>query len=89
MVGTQSMLFNFLSIFFKFAFIAVAIGAILGAFDITATDVLKDMGLAPDRLSTLMRRAFQWAVPHFVLGAMVIVPVWLVIFLLKPPRIGR
>lgn len=83
------MFFNVLSTFFKFAFIAVAIGAVLGAFDITAADVLKDMGLAPDRLSTLIRRAFQWAVPHFVLGAMVIVPIWLVIFLLKPPRMGK
>lgn len=83
------MLFNALSITFKFSLVAIAIGAALSVFDITAAKVLTDMGLAPEKLPALLGKALQWAVPNLILGAMVIVPVWLVIYLLKPPKVGK
>ena len=83
------MIYNALSTLVKFTLVAVVLGGVLGAFDLTATEILKDLGLAPNKLSKLAQEAFQWAVPHFVLGAMVIIPIWLVIFLLKPPRMGK
>lgn len=80
------MLYNALSTLMKFALASVAVGAALSAFDITAADVLTDMGVTPERIQSLISETFTWALPHFILGAMVIVPIWVVIFLLKPPR---
>ncbi|MEQ9144221.1 MAG: DUF6460 domain-containing protein [Parvibaculaceae bacterium] len=73
----------------KFAIASVAVGAALSAMDITAADVLKDMGVTPERIQALLSTAVDWALPHFVLGAMVIIPIWLVFFLLKPPGFGK
>lgn len=61
-------------------------GAALSAFDITAADLLADVGLTPERVLELLQRGAQWAVPNIVLGSMVIVPIWLVMYLFRPPR---
>lgn len=61
-------------------------GAALSAFDITAADLLADIGLTPERVLELLQRGAEWAVPNIVLGSMVIVPIWLVMYLFRPPR---
>ncbi|MEZ5799948.1 MAG: DUF6460 domain-containing protein [Nitratireductor sp.] len=33
-----------------------------------------------------LTKGVVWAIPNIVLGSMVIVPVWLVVFLFRPPR---
>ena len=69
----------------KVAVASLIVGTVLAHFGITADQVLKDMGLTPERLSELARQAFTWALPNVLLGAIVIVPVWLVGFLFRPP----
>ncbi|QDZ01666.1 hypothetical protein FQ775_15520 [Nitratireductor mangrovi] len=71
---------------FKIAVVSLITGAGLSAFDITAADILADLGLTPENVLDLLQRGAAWAVPNIVLGSMVIVPIWLVIYLLKPPR---
>ncbi|MEX0404533.1 DUF6460 domain-containing protein [Aquibium sp. LZ166] len=61
-------------------------GAGLSALDVTAADILMEIGMTPENVLELLERGVSWAVPNIVLGSMVIVPVWLVIFLLRPPR---
>ncbi|WP_420560922.1 DUF6460 domain-containing protein [Tepidicaulis sp.] len=65
------------------------IGAVLSVFDISAIEVVKEMGLTPEAIRGLISRAFEWALPHFILGAMVIIPIWLIIYLLRPPGLGK
>ena len=83
------LLYSAFSGLIKFAIASVAIGATLSAMDISAADVLKDMGVTPDKIRLLLSGAVDWALPHFLLGSMVIVPIWLVLFLLKPPGFGK
>ncbi len=83
------MLYNALSGLIKFAIASVAIGAALSAMDISAAEVLSDLGMTPEKVRVLLSGAVDWALPHFILGAMVIVPIWLVLFLLKPPGFGK
>lgn len=71
---------------FKIAVVSLITGAGLSAFDITAADILADLGLTPENVLDLLQSGAAWAVPNIVLGSMVIVPIWLVIYLLKPPR---
>ena len=70
----------------KIIFVSLITGAGLSALDVTAADILMEIGMTPENVLELLERGVSWAVPNIVLGSMVIVPVWLVIFLLRPPR---
>jgi hypothetical protein len=69
----------------KVAVASLIVGTVLAHFGITADQVLKDMGITPERLSELARQAFAWALPNVLLGSLIIVPVWFVAFLFRPP----
>lgn len=69
----------------KVAVASLIVGTVLAHFGITADQVLKDMGVTPERLTELARQAFAWALPNVLLGSLIIVPVWFVAFLFRPP----
>lgn len=79
-------LFRFLAGGFKIAAASVLTGAALSFFDLSADEVLKRIGLTPERLVDLAEKGAAWALPNLLLGSMVIVPVWLLVSLLRPPR---
>jgi len=79
------MLPRLLATLVKIAVASLIVGTILQHFGITADQVLKDFGLTPERLIELFRQGFAWALPNLLLGLLIIVPVWLVIFLFRPP----
>ena len=79
-------MFRFLTGLFKIAAISLITGAGLSALNISAADILQQVGLTPENVLGLMERGAQWAIPNIVLGSMIIVPVWLVVYLLRPPR---
>ncbi|WP_349363525.1 MAG: DUF6460 domain-containing protein [Roseitalea porphyridii] len=79
-------MFQFLAIIVKISLASVLLGAALSAFDITAADLLAQAGLTPERISQMVRHAFAWALPNMVLGSIIIVPLWCVSLLLRPPR---
>lgn len=79
---------RYVSAVLKILLVSLVTGAGLSAFDITAADVLAEIGLTPDNVLDLLQRGVAWAIPNIVLGSMVILPIWLVIFLLRPPRGG-
>ena len=54
--------------------------------NLTAADILQQVGMTPERVLGLLQQGAEWAIPNIVLGSMVIVPVWVVVFLLRPPR---
>ena len=46
-------------------------------------------GLSPARLADLAREALAWALPNLLLGSLIIVPVWFVVYLFRPPGESR
>jgi hypothetical protein len=78
--------FQFLAITLKISVASMLLGAGLSAFDITAAELLAQAGLTPERLSEMLQQAWAWALPNMVLGSIVIVPLWCVSYLLRPPR---
>ena len=64
---------------------SLIVGTILTHFGITAEQLLKDLGMTPERLAELARQGVAWALPNVLLGALVIVPVWLLVYLFRPP----
>jgi hypothetical protein len=79
------MLSRLLTTLIKVAVASLIVGTILAHFGITADQVLKDLGITPERLAELARQGFAWALPNLLLGSMIIVPVWLVVYLFRPP----
>ena len=79
------MLARLLATLVKVAVASLIVGTILAHFGITADQILKDFGITPERLAEMMRQGFAWALPNLLLGSLIIVPVWLVIFLFRPP----
>jgi len=79
------MLGRFLATLIKVAVASLIVGTILQHFGITADQILNELGLTPERLMELFRQGFAWALPNVLLGSLIIVPVWLVVFLFRPP----
>ena len=69
----------------KVAVASLIVGTILQHFGITADQILRDFNLTPERLFEWMRQGVSWALPNLLLGLLVIVPIWLVLFLFRPP----
>ena len=82
----MAMMLRFISTIFKILLASLLVGVILAYLDISPEEVLKDFGLTPQDLISYLDRSMRWAVPHIIIGAIVTVPVWLVIYLFRPPR---
>jgi len=83
------MLHRLLGNFVKVAVASLIVGTILAHFGITLDMLMTETGLSPGRIQALVRRAFAWIWPNIALGALVIVPVWLLAFVLRPPGPSR
>lgn len=79
------MLFPILRTLVKVAVASLVVGTILGHFGITPEQLLRATGLSIDNIEDYARRGVAWALPNVVLGAMVIVPIWFLIYLFRPP----
>ena len=61
------------------------VGTILTHFGITAEKLVREFGLSYERVEGLARRGIEWALPNLLLGALVILPVWFLMLLFRPP----
>jgi len=64
-------------------------GVILNHFGITPDELIRYSGMTRERLEELARQGMEWALPNVMLGALVIVPVWFLIYLFRPPGPSR
>ena len=69
----------------KVAVASLIVGTILAHFGISAEQLIKETGLSFERIEELTRRGLTWALPNLLLGALVILPVWFVLYLFRPP----
>jgi Family of unknown function (DUF6460) len=68
---------------------SLIVGTILAHFGITTDELMKAAGLSSDRLAELARAGVAWALPNLLLGALVIVPIWFLLYLFRPPGESR
>ncbi|KAB2882936.1 MAG: DUF6460 domain-containing protein [Pseudorhodoplanes sp.] len=61
------------------------VGTILAHFGITAEHLIREFGMTPERVTELGRTAIDWALPNLLLGSLVILPVWFLVYLFRPP----
>jgi Family of unknown function (DUF6460) len=68
---------------------SLIVGTIIAHFGVRTDELIKTAGLSPDRIEELARQSVAWALPNLLLGALVIVPVWFVLYLFHPPGESR
>ncbi|CAN7168591.1 DUF6460 domain-containing protein [Neorhizobium sp. LjRoot104] len=64
-------------------------GAVLSFFGITIPALLALLHLTPDDIRVGLENAYVWSVPRIVLGAVIVLPAWLLIYIFLPPRGGE
>ncbi|MCB1427732.1 MAG: hypothetical protein KDJ66_01240 [Nitratireductor sp.] len=79
-------MFRLFSTVVKIGIASLVTGVVLAKLNLSADQILNELGLTPEQVMDWLTRGVVWAVPNIVLGSMVIVPVWLVVFLFRPPR---
>ena len=68
---------------------SLIVGTILAHFGLTPDELMRAAGLSTERLEDLARAALAWALPNLLLGSLVIVPVWFLLYLFRPPGESR
>jgi len=69
----------------KVAIASLIVGTILAHFGVTTDQLIKAFGLSQDQIMELAQRGITWALPNLLLGSLVIVPVWFLFYLFRPP----
>ena len=80
------MLHPLLRMLVKVVVALMILGAVLAHFGITVDQLVHKTDLSAERIEDYARRGFAWAWPNVLLGSLVIVPVWFLIYLFRPPR---
>jgi len=68
---------------------SLIVGTILAHFGISTGELMKSAGLSPERIEDLARQGLAWALPNLLLGSLVIVPIWFLLYLFRPPGESR
>lgn len=68
---------------------SLIVGTILAHFGLTPDELMRTAGFSTERLEELARAGLAWALPNLLLGALVIVPVWFLLYLFRPPGESR
>jgi hypothetical protein len=76
----------FLRTLVKVTVASLIVGTILAHFGITTDQVIKAFGLSQEQVMELARQGVTWALPNLLLGSLVILPVWFLFYLFRPPR---
>lgn len=69
----------------KVVLASLIVGTILAHFGVTAEDLMQAAGFSTDHLRHMAHEGIIWALPNMLLGSLVIVPVWFLAYLMRPP----
>jgi uncharacterized oligopeptide transporter (OPT) family protein len=75
-----------LGVLIRLALLSIVVGVVLSALGITPDNFFYQIRLLLQRIYDLGFGAFQSVVEYLVLGAMVVVPIWLIARLIKTLR---
>ncbi|MCG8511594.1 MAG: DUF6460 domain-containing protein [Rhodospirillales bacterium] len=73
----------------KLALISLIVGLILYWIDVRPEDILHSFPAFFETLYDQIRWVVEWSWPYIKIGAVIVVPIWLVLFLLKQVKKKR
>ncbi len=68
--------------------LSLVVGLVLSLFDITPRNLLRRIGGTAEEILGIGVSAVEWAVPFVLIGAVVVVPIWVISKLIRVAR-GR
>jgi len=66
----------------KILVFSFVIGVLLSFFEINPKELLANFGDTVQEIFSIVARIIEWAVKYILLGAVVVVPIWFIFFLL-------
>lgn len=67
----------------KLAILSLLVGFALAFFDVDPRNLLTSLGSTVVEIYELVLRFLRWAIKYVLLGAVVVVPIWLVFYLIN------
>jgi len=68
---------NPLGVILKLVILSVVVGIILSALGITPDNLFYRLGLLAERIYNMGWGAVQWGLGYFLIGAVIVIPIWL------------
>lgn len=72
-----------LGVFIRLTLLSIVVGVVLSALGITPRNFFYQINLLLQRIYDLGFHVFDWVLGYLLLGAMVVVPIWLIARLIK------
>jgi hypothetical protein len=79
---------NPLAVLIRLVVLSIIVGIVLSALDITPRDLVFRLRILLQRVYDMGFGAVEWAVQYFLLGAVIVVPIWIVARLLSGGKRG-
>jgi len=70
----------------KLFFLSLIVGVVLSALDVKPESLLGAIGDTAEGIFNALVDALEWAVPFVLIGAVVVIPVWLILAALRHAR---
>ena len=77
------------AVILRLAVISLIVGVVLSALGINASNLFNSLNIIARRIYDLGFGAFDWIIQYILVGAMVVVPIWLVARILGGIRTRR
>jgi len=71
--------------FVKIVVASLIVGTVLSHFGITADVLAREIGISQQQILDLLRQGADWVLPNLLLGSLIILPIWFLIYLFRPP----
>ena len=70
----------------KVLLFSFVVGVLLSFFEISPKELLANFGETVQQIFSVVARVIEWAVKYILLGAVVVVPIWLIFFFIGKAR---
>ncbi len=77
-----------LAVFFRLVLLSILVGVVLAALGFDPWNLVLSIRILIERVWAMGFDAIEWVWRYFLLGAVIVVPIWLVMRLVNAPR-GR
>ncbi len=73
----------------RLVLLSIAVGIVFSALGITPANILERLQLLIRRIADLGFGTIEWAFTYFLLGAVVVIPIWLIMRLISQAKRPR
>ena len=75
-----------LAVFFRLVLLSILIGVVLSAFGLDPFNIVESIFRLIRRIWEMGFDAIAWVWRYFLLGAVIVIPIWLIMRLVNAPR---